>query len=173
MRASIMLALALAAPSVARADALRDSEWEIADWRSQPVKLASRANTRFCLGAPASGPAMSVTMVMRPCAEASLFRVQASDDGTVQFLETRSGLCLGVRGIDSHRPGTDVETFRCAGSARDPLRDGHWRIVPLQNGAFHVRNALSDLCLGVRGFDSVGAGAGVEVYRCSTTPEKG
>lgn len=37
------------------------------------------------------------------------------------------GLCLGVRGVDHHKPAAGVEVYACDPGRGDAGRDGRWR----------------------------------------------
>src|SRR5690606_23179636 len=76
-------------------------------------------------------------------------------------------LCLGVRGVDDHRPGAGVEVFHCNPGGTDRGLDSQWIIEPLAGGYVHIRNRASSLCLGVRGVDRHTPGTDVEVYHCN------
>ena len=78
-----------------------------------------------------------------------------------------SDLCLGVRGIDAHAPGTEVEVYHCNPGGGDRGLDNQWTFVLLSNGYVHILNRVSSLCLGVRGVDNHTPGTGVEVYHCN------
>lgn len=72
-----------------------------------------------------------------------------------------SNLCLGVRGLDSHSAGAEVEVFKCDG------QDSHWYFREIESRKqFQIKNRVSQLCLGVVGVDKPQRGAAVEVYHC-------
>jgi hypothetical protein len=48
--------------------------------------------------------------------------------GGYQYIKNRiSGLCLGVRGVDDHIAGTDVEVYTCTPGGNDRGLDNQWR----------------------------------------------
>lgn len=150
-------------------DALRDSEWTLVRDGDQYVQLRNRLSG-LCVGRVAGDIRSGATAQVVACGAAAHFDMRALPNGEVQFAERQSGLCLGVRGVDRHTPGTDVEFYACQPGGGDPGLDARWRPTPLANGYVRVRNSVSSLCLGVRGIDEHDAGEGVEVYHCSTSP---
>lgn len=70
-----------------------------------------------------------------------------------------SNLCLGVRNLDSHLPGTEAEVYRCDGY------DSQWFFYPIE-GKVQIRNKVSQLCLDVPGVDNYQIGSKLEVYHC-------
>lgn len=79
----------------------------------------------------------------------------------------RSGLCLGVVGVDNHARGARAEVYGCAADTNDARRDQQWEEVGVDSTYFQLRNKASALCLGVVGEDSHNSGAAVEVYDCA------
>lgn len=92
---------------------------------------------------------------------------EPADEGYFRIRNQVSNLCLGVRGFDKHDPGTDVEVYYCDPVATDARRDALWKIEHAFAQYDYIKNRVSDLCLGVRGVDDHGPGAGAEVYRCN------
>jgi len=86
--------------------------------------------------------------------------------GYVYIKNRVSDLCLGVRGVDSHGPGTDAEVYTCQPGGNDPGLDNQWHIELADADFVLIKNRVSNLCLGVRAVDSHGPGTGVEVYTC-------
>jgi len=91
---------------------------------------------------------------------------EPADEGFVFIKNRVSGLCLGVRGVDDHKPGTGAEVYPCKPGGADKGHDGQWRLVPDKDGFRRIENRVSGLCLGVRGVDDHKPAAGVEVYTC-------
>src|SRR4028119_2493314 len=67
------------------------------------------------------------------------------------YIQNRdSGLCLGVRGVDNHRPGTGAEAYHCKPGGGDPGRDNQWDIIKIRDSIYsYIQNRDSGLCLGV------------------------
>lgn len=86
--------------------------------------------------------------------------------GYYQVQNRVSGLCLGVRGVDSHGPGTEAEAYTCNPGNGDNGYDNQWTVVSTSDGYKQLKNRVSGLCLGVVNVDSHGAGAMAEVYHC-------
>ncbi len=84
------------------------------------------------------------------------------------YIQNRdSDLCLGVRGVDNHRPGTGAEVYHCIPGGGDPGRDNQWDIIPISGSKYsYIKNRDSGLCLGVRGVDNHRPGTGAEVNHC-------
>ncbi|WP_373372247.1 ricin-type beta-trefoil lectin domain protein [Sorangium atrum] len=95
------------------------------------------------------------------------WRMESTTDGFVHIKNRVSNLCLGVRGVDQHGPGAEVEVYHCAPGGSDGGRDNQWRVKSDLDGSSRLENRISGLCLGVRGVDQHGPGAGVEVYPCN------
>jgi hypothetical protein len=88
-------------------------------------------------------------------------------DGYVNIKNRASNLCLGVRGVDRHTAGTEVEVYTCVPGGGDAGLDNQWRVVAEPDGFKRIENRVSGLCLGVRGVDQHGPGSGAEVYHCT------
>ncbi len=90
--------------------------------------------------------------------------------------QANNSLCLGVRGNDLHRPGTEAEVYSCAASG-DPTQDERWYTVPTSDGYFQMVNSVSGLCLGLLGIsppnggNAFAAGTLAEVYTCTPNRE--
>ena len=97
-------------------------------------------------------------------ASATPATAEAPEDQVIT--EAVSNLCLGVRGVDQHKPGTGVEIYWCNPGSGDRGLDNHWTFAPTGNGFHVLQNRVSSLCLGVRGVDKHGAGTEAEVYHC-------
>lgn len=89
----------------------------------------------------------------------------AADDPQV-ITNGASNLCLGVRGVDKHGPGTGVEVYWCNPGNGDRGLDYQWTFEDAGDGYWFFKNRVSGLCLGVRGVDKHEPKTEVEVYHC-------
>ena len=89
----------------------------------------------------------------------------------IQFKNRVSNLCLGVLGVDSHRPRGRTEVYHCNPGGGDPGLDNQWRLEKVNNQYYYIRNSVSDLCLGVSGVDSHRPGVRTEVYHCDPSAQ--
>lgn len=164
-----LISCALHGGAAARADALRDSEWTFAQGRIRNVALPD-----LCLGVQGidnhgAGARVEVywcnASAQDPLWDASWYFEYS---GEYILVKNRlHGYCLGVVNIDDHRAGAETEVYRCNPGGDDPGMDNRWIKEELGGGRFHLKNAVSGLCLGVVGFDDGRAGAEAEISYCS------
>jgi hypothetical protein len=98
------------------------------------VQIKNRVSG-LCVATPSRDATAGTGVVVSPCASqangASHWRIVRGTRGFKQIEHRPTELCLGVRGVDGHEPGTDVEVYHCAPRANDPGWDGWWRFQGL------------------------------------------
>jgi hypothetical protein len=127
----------------------------------------------MCLGVRPNGqgPRPGTAVDIYPCDLAENgyihWRFETAEEGHVLVRNRYSPeYCLGVREVDQHDPGDEVEIYHCNPEGGDPGQDNRWRLGVADGDFLHIKNKVSDLCLGVREVDTHGEGAEVEVYHC-------
>lgn len=159
---------------------LNIAAWQVLDTpvthNTQTIKLRN-ALSGLCAGVPgtdtrstavAPGEVYTCNFNFDDGRQDEEWRVVPTTGGYFRLRNANNSLCLGVVGTDSHGVGAAVEVNSCTVTSKDKKVDEEWIWAPgtVWTYAQQLKNRSSGLCLGVRGFDSHGLGAGLEVYTC-------